>query len=171
MIGIMVFIALFFQLFCMLDIFNDKKRKACKLNGETQYETVSPSTFWFWYSSIDLQDAPMGRNWSKHTKMLCIIFYSCVWLYNSLKIKVYSKNMCFKIISGKTVNQWHRQRFITLYRRPWSKPSPRKRNAKRQSVIWRGLTKIWEKKRSKRQRRKGMIYPSEFRVPKNSKER
>ena len=30
---------------------------------------------------------------------------------------------------------------------------------------------IAEKKRSKRQRRKGMIYPFECRVPKNSKER
>ena len=29
----------------------------------------------------------------------------------------------------------------------------------------------YEKKRSKKQRRKGKIYPSECRVPKNSKER
>ena len=158
MIGIMVFIALFFQLFCMLDIFNDKKRKACKLNGETQYETVSPSTFWFWYSSIDLQDAPMGRNWSKHTKMLCIIFYSCVWLYNSLKIKVYSKNMCFKIISGKTVNQWHRQRFITLYRRPWSKPSPRKRNGKRKKWLFEEVLQIAEKRREAKGKREKERY-------------
>ena len=37
-------------------------------------------------------------------------------------------------------------------------------------VIWGGLTNSWEKKRSKRQRRKGKIHPSECRVPKNSKD-
>ena len=62
-------------------------------------------------------------------------------------------------------------RFITLYRKWWSKPSPRKRNAKDKMAVWGGLTNSWEKKRSERQRRKGKIYPCECRVPKNSKER
>ena len=34
-----------------------------------------------------------------------------------------------------------------------------------------GLTNSYEKKRSEKQRRKGKIYPFEFRVPKNNKER
>ena len=38
-------------------------------------------------------------------------------------------------------------------------------------VVWGGLTNSWEKKRSKSQRRKGKIYPSELRVPDNNKER
>ena len=38
-------------------------------------------------------------------------------------------------------------------------------------AVWGGLTNSWEKKRSKRQRRKGKIYPSECRVPKKSKEK
>ena len=38
-------------------------------------------------------------------------------------------------------------------------------------VVWGDLTNSWEKKGSKRQRRKGKIYASECRVPKNSKER
>ena len=63
------------------------------------------------------------------------------------------------------------QRFVTLYRRQGSRPSPRKRNEKGKMVVLGGLTKSCEKKRSKRQRRKGKIYPSECRVPKNSKER
>ena len=37
-------------------------------------------------------------------------------------------------------------------------------------VVSGGLTNSSEKKRNERQRRKGKIYPSEFRVPKNSKE-
>ena len=57
------------------------------------------------------------------------------------------------------------QRFVTLYMRGWSKPSPRNRNAKRHNVVWGGLTNSWEKKRNKRQRRKGKIYTSECRVP------
>ena len=61
--------------------------------------------------------------------------------------------------------------FITMYRRQWSRPSPGKRNAKGKMVVWGGLTNSWEKKKSKRQMRKGMKYPFECRVPKNSKER
>ena len=38
-------------------------------------------------------------------------------------------------------------------------------------VVWGGFTNSWGKKRSKRQRRKGKIYPTECRVPENSKER
>ena len=64
------------------------------------------------------------------------------------------------------------QRFVTLYRRQWPRPSPRKINAKRgKMIVWEGLTNSWEKKESERQRRKGKIYPFECRVPKNSKER
>ena len=63
------------------------------------------------------------------------------------------------------------QRFETLYRRQWSKPSPRKRNAKGKMVVWGGVTNSCENKRSEKQRRKGKIHPFECRVPKNSKER
>ena len=38
-------------------------------------------------------------------------------------------------------------------------------------TVWGGLTDCWEKKKSERQRRKRKIYPSEWRVPMNSKER
>ena len=42
---------------------------------------------------------------------------------------------------------------------------------KSKMAVWGGLTNSCEKKRSEKQRRKGKIYPSECRVPKNSKER
>ena len=48
-------------------------------------------------------------------------------------------------------------RFMTLYRRQGSRPSPWKRNAKQQMAAWGGLTNSCEKKRSKKQRRKGKI--------------
>ena len=38
-------------------------------------------------------------------------------------------------------------------------------------VVWGGLTNSCEKKRSKKQRRKGNIYPFECRVPNKNKER
>ena len=38
-------------------------------------------------------------------------------------------------------------------------------------AVWGGLTNSCEKKRSKKQRKKGKIYPFECRVPKNSTER
>ena len=56
-------------------------------------------------------------------------------------------------------------RFMTLYRRQGSRPSPRKRNAKRKNGFT--ATNSCEKKRSQKQR-KGKIYPFECRVPKNS---
>ena len=64
----------------------------------------------------------------------------------------------------------------------------KKKNAKRQKVVWEGITNSWEKRLSKRQRRKGKIFfeswiwicfcmhlkwwdPFEYRLPKNGKER
>ena len=41
---------------------------------------------------------------------------------------------------------------------------------KSKMAVWGGLTNSCEKKRSKKQRRKGKIYPFECRVPRNSKE-
>ena len=38
-------------------------------------------------------------------------------------------------------------------------------------AVWGGLKNSCEKKKSEEQRRKGKIYPFEYRVPKNSKER
>ena len=42
---------------------------------------------------------------------------------------------------------------------------------KSKMAVWGGLTNSCEKKRSERRRRKGKIYLSECRVPKNNKER
>ena len=44
---------------------------------------------------------------------------------------------------------------MTLYRRQGSRPSQRKRNAKRQNDVGGGFTNSYEKKRRERQRRKG----------------
>ena len=64
------------------------------------------------------------------------------------------------------------QRFVTLYRRQGSRPSPWKINAKKTKMaVWGGLTNSCEKKRSETERKKGKIYPFECRVHKNSKER
>ena len=63
-------------------------------------------------------------------------------------------------------------RFMTLYRRQGSRPSPRKKKMQKSKMtVAQGLTNSCEKKRSQKQRRKGKIYPFECRVPKNSKER
>ena len=63
------------------------------------------------------------------------------------------------------------RRFVTFYRRQWSIHLQEEEMQKGKMVVWGGLTNSWENKRSKRQRRKGKIYPSECRVPKNRKER
>ena len=50
-----------------------------------------------------------------------------------------------------------RTEVVTLYRRQGSRPSPWKRNAKKQKAVWGGLTNSCEKKRSEKQRRKRKI--------------
>ena len=45
-------------------------------------------------------------------------------------------------------------KFMTLYRRQGSRPSPWKRNAKRKMAIWGSLTNSCEKKRSKKAKEK-----------------
>ena len=59
---------------------------------------------------------------------------------------------------------------MTLYRKQGSRTFPRKRNAKKAKGLSEEALQI-AVKRSKRQRRKGKIYPSEWRVSKNRKER
>ena len=52
------------------------------------------------------------------------------------------------------------------------KTIPEKNKCKKGNlIVWGGLKNSCEKKRSERKRRKGNIYPSESKVPKNSKER
>ena len=46
-------------------------------------------------------------------------------------------------------------RFVTLYRRQGSRPSPREK--KKKMAVWGGLANSCEKKRTKKQRRKGKI--------------
>ena len=62
------------------------------------------------------------------------------------------------------------QRFMTIYRRQGSRPSPGKRNAKKQNGLRRTYKYSCEKKRSEKQRRKGKVCPFEC-SPKNSKKR
>ena len=62
-------------------------------------------------------------------------------------------------------------RFITLYRRQLSKPFPGKRNAKKQNGCLERHYKELRKEQKQRRRRKGKIYPPEYKIPNNSKER
>ena len=62
-------------------------------------------------------------------------------------------------------------RFMTLYRRQGSRPSPRKTNAIKAKWLSEEALQITEKKGSEKQKRKGKIYPFECRIPKKSKER
>ena len=61
-------------------------------------------------------------------------------------------------------------RFVTLCRRQGSRLTTRKKMQKSKTAVLGGLSNSCEKK-SKKQRKKEKIYPFEFRVPKNSKER
>ena len=63
------------------------------------------------------------------------------------------------------------KRLVTCTRDQDQDHPQEKEMQKRKMAVSIGLTNSCEKKRSKKQRRKGKIYPFECRVPKNSKER
>ena len=63
------------------------------------------------------------------------------------------------------------RRFVTLYRRQESRPSPWKRNAKNQIGCLRRPYIAEKRREAKGKGKREKIYPSESRVPKNSKER
>ena len=59
--------------------------------------------------------------------------------------------------------------FVTLYR---NQDHPQEKEMQKSKMaVWGGLTNSCEKKRSEKQKRKGKMFPSECRVPKNGKER
>ena len=62
-------------------------------------------------------------------------------------------------------------RFMTFYMDSDQDHPHGKEMQKSKMAVWGGLTNSCEKKRSKKQRRKGKIEASECRVPKNSKKR
>ena len=63
-------------------------------------------------------------------------------------------------------------RFVILYRRQESRPSPRKKKKQKSKMaVTGGHTNSCEKKGSEKQRRKGKVFPFECRAPKNSQER
>ena len=60
----------------------------------------------------------------------------------------------FKVLDLIECLMNYERRFVTLYRRQGSRPSPWKRNAKSKMAVWGGLTNSCEK-RGEKQRRKG----------------
>ena len=62
-------------------------------------------------------------------------------------------------------------RFMTLYRRKGSRPSPWKRNAKKQtgSPLWGGLTNAVKEENQKGKEKRKNIYSFEYRVPKKTR--
>ena len=62
------------------------------------------------------------------------------------------------------------RRFVTFYRRQGSRPFPWKRNAKKAKWLSEAALQKAVKRREK-QRRKGKVYSTEYRIPENNKER
>ena len=66
----------------------------------------------------------------------------------------------------------YRMRFVTLYRRQGSRPSPGEKKCKKAKWLSGEALQIAVKRReAKSKGKKGKIYPFECRVPKKSKER
>ena len=63
------------------------------------------------------------------------------------------------------------QRFVTLYRRQGSRPSPREKKSKKAKWLSEEALQIAVKRREAKSKGEQERYPFAFRVPKNSKER
>ena len=130
--------------------------------------TVSKNKTWSWLR-LELLIAKFRLKLKKAGKTTRPFRYDLNHIPYDYTVEVTNR---FKVLDliGRVLKNYG-QRFVTFYRRQWSRPSPRKRNAKSKMVVWGGLRNSCEKKISKRQRRKEKIYPFQCRVPKNSKER
>ena len=72
--------------------------------------------------------------------------------------------------SQRVGHDWATSISFSIIQEPVIKTISKKEKCKKSRVVWGGLTNSWEKKSREKQRRKGKIYPSECRAPKNSKE-
>ena len=163
-----------------LDLFTEKRPKDL-----INISSTKPQTYYYsWHPVLPVVTDHKQWRLSSHC-----------WLYLPLAYWAPLYALCYKNKEGQNLGLAHReptihkpkgelevalwwygqsygQRFVTLYRRWWSKPSPRKRNATRQKWLSEETLQISRgKKRSKRQRIKWKIHPSKCRVPKNRKER
>ena len=80
-----------------------------------------------------------------------------IYLYLSIYLYILEVRNRFKGLDLIECLMNYGMRFVTLYRRRGSRPSPWKRKQKSKMAVWGGLTNSCEKKRSKKQRRKGKI--------------
>lgn len=60
-------------------------RRMCSIRNVLYPDCISISKL-----VVMLQDVTIGRNWVHRS--FCIIFYSCMWMYNYLKMKSLMKN-------------------------------------------------------------------------------
>ena len=136
-----------------------------------------------WYTAIHGVGKSWTRlsNWTELTDVPIAIFFT-VW---GLFCRFFSPPLVFlDCVSPFNICAWwtmflmtylclmnYGWKFVILYRRQGSRPSPRTEMQKCKMTVSGGLINSCENKRSKKQRRNGKIYPFECRVPKNSNER
>ena len=111
-------------------------------------------------------------------RCICLCACSCV-VSMYVCVSVFTEGLTFLCsrlrqlsVDFCSLQRIYGQRFMTLYKRQGARPSPKKKKGKKSKMaLWGGLTNSCEKKKSKKQQRKGKIYPFECRVAKNSEER
>ena len=104
---------------------------------------------WRWSSSIQSAKTRPGADCGSDHELLISKFrlklnkvgkttrpfrYELIQLPSDYTVEVRNRFKGLDLIECLKNYGW---RFVTLYRRRWSRPSPRKRNAKRQNVCWR----------------------------------
>ena len=108
-------------------------------------------------------------NWRKQGKPLRPFRYDLNQIPYEYTVEVRNRFKGLDLIDRVPDELW--RKFMTLYRRQGSRPSPWKRNVKRQNgFLRRPYKQLWKEKKQM-EKRKGKIYLSECRVPKNRKEK
>ena len=82
-------------------------------------------------------------HWGRLSYLSLLFFeiwvYLCIQMGNPLTNRLKGLDLIDKCLKN------YGWRFLTLYRRQWSRPSASKRNAERKMVVWGRLSKRWEK--------------------------
>ena len=151
--------------------------------GQYQDQTYYSLCSWRWSSCIQSTKTRLAADWGSDHEPLIVEFrlkmkkagkttrplrYDLNQIPYDYTVEVTNTFKGLDLIECMKNYGW---RLVTLYRRQWSRLFPRKRNAKRQNGCLRRPSNSQEKNRGKRQRRTRKIYPSECKVPKNSKGR
>ena len=144
-------------------LFKEHKRRLytwTSPDGQYQNQIDCIPCNWRWRSYLQSAKTRLGADCgSDHELLIAKFRFTLKKVGRTTRPLSYDLNKILMIIQWKWKNIFkgldmieclknYGQKFVTLYRRQWSRPSPRKEMQRRKMVFWGGFTNSWKKKRN-----------------------